>query len=490
MMRLRLLTVFLAAALPLRLGTPDMLTDTGVHAYRLGNGMQIIVAVRPELKLAAMNLTVGLGSIDDPAGQSGVAHLLEHVTLSGSTTIGSLDPVAEAEALRDLDRAYAALEGARRSAATLPEALVGLGQWFEQTQQAAQRTCEAGEILGGRLEERGAVGLNATTTEDTTHFFAWIPPSQLELWISLEADRLRNPVFRRFYTERNVVLREVTTLTRGTATILERFVQELFGAAEPHLLAGDPAEISTIDRPTALAYFRRRYVPRNIAVAVVGNVDPEQVHRLSARYFGDWRPDDRRGDTESSFVATRQVIEPRVGKFNSVRNPVVLMAFPRAAVTNEAALEALAELINSEDLSPLQRRLRQERALAWHIRAKAKYPSEKAASIFLLQLYGNAGVRHDHLAEEAWRVLEAFDAVPDNDIEGAIRAAELHAATRMDDPPTLASLLASSQVIHGDWKMPFRRVDALNGLTATEVRKAARSLFSRSAVSEPAGRRP
>ena len=61
---------------------------------------------------------------------------------------------------------------------------------------------ESGEILGGRLEARGGVGLNATTTADATQFFGSLPASEIEFWLSLEAERLRHPILRRFYSER------------------------------------------------------------------------------------------------------------------------------------------------------------------------------------------------------------------------------------------------------------------------------------------------
>src|SRR5215467_2053229 len=78
---------------------------SGIQGFTLPNGMHLVIAVRPEMQLVAVNLTVNLGSIDDPLGQSGMAHMLEHVTLSGSTTIGSLNPEVEAEALSELDKA-------------------------------------------------------------------------------------------------------------------------------------------------------------------------------------------------------------------------------------------------------------------------------------------------------------------------------------------------------------------------------------------------
>jgi len=472
------LAVSLAARVPATAAGGTASIDPRVRAFRLPNGLQIIVAVRPELRLVALNLTVNVGAIDDPPGRSGIAHLLEHVTLSGSTAIGSLDPEAEGAALRVLDRAYAALESERSKQEPSSTVLVGLERLFEDSQRAAQLTCESGEILGGRLEAQGAVGLNATTTVDTTHFFTWMPAAHLELWISLEADRLRRPVLRRFYGERNVVLREIAALTRGTPMPQERFVQEIFGLPQAQSLAGDPQQVAAIDRPTALEHFRRYYRPENVVVGVVGNVDPDEVHRLCARYFGDWRPGSENA-TDSLPIPPRRTAptQPRIKVMGSARSPLVFIALPRPVGADSAAVDAVAELINSEDLSLLRRRLVEQQSLAWNVGAAAEYPSQKQPSVFLLRVYGNPGVPHQRLVQETLSLLKEVDAGADEDIEGAIRAAELRVAAQLDDAPTLAAMLANSQAMYGDWSRPFQHFEALRRLRARDVREAARQLF-------------
>ena len=301
-------------------------TGQGIHHYRLRNGLDLVVAVRPELRLTAVNLTAAVGAIDDPGDESGMAHLLEHVTLGGSVSVGTLDPAAEKNALARLDRADRALRAERRKGSTDSTRLAE--QELEQAGQAARRVAEDGEILGGRLEAKGAIGLNATTSADATQYFGWIPPDSLELWVSLEADRLKNPIFRRFYSEREVVLQEIAVLTNGKPTLQDRIMSAVFPTgpqAQPR--AGDPAEIREIDRERALEYFRRFYRPENLAVAVVGNVDPGAVHRLCEHYLGDWQPAGEAGPlappSEASGGGTAKT---HVQSFNSVRSPIVFFA--------------------------------------------------------------------------------------------------------------------------------------------------------------------
>ena len=56
--------------------------------------------------------------------------------------------------------------------------------------------------------ENGASGMNAATGQDMTTYFINLPANKIELWARIESDRLWHPVFRQFYTERDVILEE------------------------------------------------------------------------------------------------------------------------------------------------------------------------------------------------------------------------------------------------------------------------------------------
>ncbi|WP_316193040.1 pitrilysin family protein [Bradyrhizobium sp. SZCCHNRI1029] len=453
---------------------------SGVHHFRLANGLQLVVAVRPDLKLAAVNTTVDLGAIDDPPGQWGMAHLLEHVTLQGSVAIGTLNPKAEAVALDELDRAFAALDRERRKTTPDPVVLTGLERWFDEAQEAASRLAESGEMIGARLEERGAVGLNAATTTDSTHFFTWIPPDQVIIWLALEANRLRYPVLRRFYGERSIVLREVTAMTGGRTTLAERFLQDLFaGAAMAHPLAGDLAQISAIDRPAAMDYFHRFYRPENITIAIVGNVDPATVFELTEQYFAGWQPQGAHEMPRARLFQAPPLSDARSRIFATSQGPALYFAFPRLGdgARAQAVLEALAATINNPDTSPVLRRLAGEQGVATGVRAVPGYPSQKQTAIFLVQTFGRSGIAGSALERETVAALRSLADASDEDLRAGILSAELHAATQLEDVPTLASLLAFHQAVHQDWRVPFVQLDWLQHLSADDVRQAARQMF-------------
>ena len=123
----------------------------------------------------------------------------------------------------------------------------------------------------------GASGMNAGTTEDYTMYFINVPANKLELWFWMESDRLLNPVFREFYSEREVVFEERRRRTDSTPT--GKFEVEFnarFWTSSPYPwpTVGWPSDLEGLTRKEALDYFALHYAPNNIVACLVGDFDP------------------------------------------------------------------------------------------------------------------------------------------------------------------------------------------------------------------------
>ena len=88
-----------------------------------------------------------------------------------------------------------------------------------------QRALVVKDEMDKLYQEQGSTGLNASTSQDRTFYIVGIPSNKLELWMWLESDRLANPVFREFYSERDVILEErrQTLESRPGGTVNEAF---------------------------------------------------------------------------------------------------------------------------------------------------------------------------------------------------------------------------------------------------------------------------
>ena len=195
----------------------------------------------------------------------------------------------------------------------------------------------------------GASGMNAGTTEDFTVYFINVPANKLELWFWMESDRLSNPVFREFYSERDVVREERRLRTESTPTgKFQEQYESIFWISSPYgwPVVGWPSDLEDITREEAKDYFDVNYAPNNISACLVGDFEPSAALALAQKYFGRLK----RGPREPELVRTREIrqqAEARMVAFAET-NPEALIRYHTVADghKDEPTLMILADLLN------------------------------------------------------------------------------------------------------------------------------------------------
>src|ERR1700736_2738324 len=174
---------------------------------KLANGLTIIICERPEAPVFSFFTHVDAGSVQDPMGKTGLAHMFEHMAFKGTDTIGTRDYAGEKAALAKVEEAYAAYIAERDKPVDRDEKkLAQLEQAWKDAIAAADKfsggyTNEFGKIV----ESEGGEGMNAFTDLDETGYHYSFPITWLELWAYLESERFLPPVMPQIYKERNVV---------------------------------------------------------------------------------------------------------------------------------------------------------------------------------------------------------------------------------------------------------------------------------------------
>jgi len=196
----------LALSFPL-LAVPQSLKEfeKKVTEFTLSNGLHFIVVERHDAPVVAFNSYANVGSVDDPSGKTGLAHMFEHMAFKGTPNIGSLNWPLEKTALQEIESVYDELEAERSKGARTDKAKV---KEIEERLQGAIDKAEkyvAPNYYTQLIEQNGGEGLNAQTAMDSTSFFYKLPSNRLELWFLLESERFYSPVFLQFYKERSVV---------------------------------------------------------------------------------------------------------------------------------------------------------------------------------------------------------------------------------------------------------------------------------------------
>ncbi|HKB14762.1 MAG TPA: pitrilysin family protein, partial [Planctomycetota bacterium] len=278
---------------------------------------------------------------DDPKGQTGIAHLLEHMMFKGTETLGIADREKEKPLLDRLDALWTALDAeTERQAAPFgtpdPKKIQEIKDEIEKVTAEHRKLVVKDELSQG-YQRVGGQRLNASTNQDSTQYYVDLPKNQLEMWAYFEADRLANPVFREFYSERDVVHEErrLRTDTQPQSKFREA-LDTLLRAAHPYRnpVVGWPSDIDTLSRAEVLDYFKTFYAPNNAIIALVGDVKASDAIALVEKYFGSIpsKPQPRRRiTTEPPTEGERRL------KMKLDSAPQVAISWPTVATGNPDA---------------------------------------------------------------------------------------------------------------------------------------------------------
>ncbi len=303
-----------------------VVTIEGITEYKLAsNGVRFLLFPDPASSKITINMTVLVGSRHEGYGETGMAHLLEHMLFKGC------------KAFPDVNKAHQD-HGAGRTA-------------------------------------------NATTWTDRTNYFETMPASDknLEFGLHLESDRLVNSFIRRedLAKEMTVVRNEFEQGENNPETILR---QRMFAIAyEWHNYGkstiGNRSDIERVPIERLHEFYKKYYQPDNIVVIVAGNFDESKAKEYMVKYFGALKKPDRKLDKtyteEPAQDGERTVTLRRVGK---VAVTGVMYHIPSASHEEYAAIDVLSTILGDEPAGRLYKLLVETKkattvnaiAWAWH----------------------------------------------------------------------------------------------------------------------------
>jgi len=204
-----LVLVFILVVILLTAGPSHGLDlEKKVIKTKLKNGLTVLMLERHLSPTVSLYLRHRIGAVDEQNGQSGAAHLLEHMMFKGTTTIGAKDYTDEKKVLYAIEKTGTALDKEKQKGRKAdPKIIQKLSDELKKLQNQGKKYFIPNEI--DRLyTENGGLDMNASTGQDVTTYHVSLPTNKIELWARIESDRLLNPVFREFYTERDVVMEE------------------------------------------------------------------------------------------------------------------------------------------------------------------------------------------------------------------------------------------------------------------------------------------
>ena len=292
-------------ALCLLVATPAFAED--VTTFRLDNGLDVVVIQDHRAPVVTQMVWYRTGAADEPPGQSGIAHFLEHLMFKGTDTLapGEFSATVEAQGGDD----------------------------------------------------------NAFTSWDYTAYFQRVAADRLDLMMKLEADRMRNLnlLEEDIVTERAVIIEERKQRTDSSPAAL---LQEQMRAAQflnhPYgiPIIGWMHEMEELDRQDALDHYSRFYAPNNAILVVAGDVTPQAVREMAQTHYGPLAPSDaiidRVRPSEPPQIAERRLTfaDQRVSEPYVLRSYIAPERDP-GDQQQAAALTILAELLGGSGQTSL-----------------------------------------------------------------------------------------------------------------------------------------
>jgi zinc protease len=392
----------------------------GITEYRLDNGLQVLLFPDESRPTVTVNITYLVGSRHEGYGESGMAHLLEHLMFKGTPDHPQI--------------------------------------WKE-------------------LQDRGAV-FNGSTSYDRTNYFETLPAGDenLEFALKLEADRMVNSFIsaRDLESEMTVVRNEFEMGENNPIGVLSERIMSAaylwhnYGKA----VIGSREDIERVPIERLQAFYRRYYQPDNAVLVVAGKFDETKALKLIEDTFGriprPQRQLDRTYTVEPVQDGEREVVLRRVGDIQAIG---VVYHICAAAHPDAAPLQVLAHILAAEQTGRLYRALI-ETGLATSVDAQAAPLREPGVLEILVQ------ARLDQPLEPVRSaLLDVLDNLGSQEFteEEVDRARKVFARNfdlLMRDSTRLALRLSESAA-QGDWRLMFLHRDRLEKVTPADVQRVA-----------------
>ena len=465
-----------------------------VEEHVLSNGMKLVLVPQHIAPTVSGVWIAHVGSVNERPGITGISHLFEHMMFKGTHVIGTRDYekdvrlIDEQERVRDemrseLSKMRLAQRRGEIDDLTKPESRTPRYRELEarfDTLVAEQRANMIKNEFELVLQKNGGTMVNAFTMEDMTAYFETLPANKLELWFWIEADRLKNRVFREFYSERDVVYEERRRSLESTPT--GKFNESLnatFWDASPYSwdVLGWPSDVANITKAQADDYYATYYAPQNLTAMLIGDFDPKVALALAETYLGSIPP----GTKPVPEMITSEIPSVAEKRFyaEAETNPATDVRWHTVAFVHQdvPALLALAELLNGPT-GRLQKSLVLGSGIATTVSAESD--ARKYEGLFQVHAECKEGHAPEELEKAVYAELERLQREP-------VTADELQKVKNRYLAGTYRQLGGGFMLLfryvmaegRGTWRDADRIDQAVQALEAEDIQRVTQKYFTK-----------
>ncbi len=306
---------------------------TATRIYTLRNGLKVYMSVNKEQPRLQTMIAVRVGSKNDPAETTGLAHYFEHLMFKGTDKFGTQNYEAEKPLLDEIERLFEVY----RTTTDEAERKAIYAQIDSVSQEASKYAIP--NEYDKLMQAIGASGTNAWTSFDETNYVEDIPSNQIENWAKIQAERFENAVIRGFHTELETVYEEYNMgLTNDNSKLIDKILSMTFpdhpyGTQSP---IGKQEHLKNPSITNIKNYYKTYYVPNNMAICMAGNFNPDEAIVIIDKYFGKLKPN-RKLPKVKEYKPAR-ITEVKEAEVYGLESESVAIAWPTEGARSEGAL--------------------------------------------------------------------------------------------------------------------------------------------------------
>jgi len=449
-----------------------------VTEFRLDNGLKFIVFERHQAPVISFVTYADVGAVDELEGKTGIAHVLEHLAFNGTTRIGTKNYQAEKPLLDRLEQLDAQIKAAKADGKQ--DEVAQLQAEFEQVESQAAKLVKDNDFE--QIVKQAGGDLNAFTYLDKTVYPYVFPANQLELWMSLESERFLEPEFRRqFYKEKDAVLEERLQGENSPTYVMgKKFLDTAF-KVHPYKrpVIGYEEDIRNLTPKDVQQFFETYYIPSNLTIGIVGDVNPAEVKKLARTYFGRYQAKPK---SISKIPVEPQQTQMREITLQLPSQPLYIEGYHRPGLSHpdDAVYDIIGGLLCCGSTSRLYKSLVEQQQLALGVGANSSMPDNKYPNLIVLSATTASGHTMDELATALHKEIDKLKTEPVSATElqrvkNQIRADLL---ATLNSNMVMAQQLLEYEVKTGSWRNSFKYLDEIAAITPGDVQRVAKVTFT------------
>lgn len=445
--------------------------QTNVVHRTMDNGINVIMLDHGYASALAMIISFRTGSVDESYDTMGVAHMLEHMLFKGTDIIGTTDFSKEKPILDKIEKIGEKINDLSMKKNNDSE-LQELKKRLKKLQDE-QRKYIVSSPYSRIYAENGGVSFNASTSKDLTTYYIELPASKLELWASLESERLRNPVFREFYLERGAVFEErlMRYESDGQGGLFEQFQANAF-IAHPyrHPVIGWKSNIKHFTIRKVRNFYYKNYIPSRMTITIIGKQNPEETFATLKHYFGKIKK--RKSPPDITIKEPEQKGERRF-EYVFESNPYLLIGWHKPAFPSreDYIFDIISSMLSDGNTSRLYKSLVIDKGIAASVEAYNGYPGSRYDNLFIIAAIPKNPNSPEALEEAIYNEMnKLIEDVSEEELKKVINKMESSYIFDLDTNMGIARLLSYYETNFLSWQYAVDYLKVLKTININDIK--------------------